>query len=133
MVWLPADRLLIDGLVATPLLRLTWLPNWVPSTKKATSPVGVPLPEFGVTVAVKLMLWPTTDGFAEEVTVVVVGVTVLTGLTVPLTLTSCSAAPGLVLVMLPLIVPTPAEALMRARMVVVETVPLMGERESDVW
>jgi hypothetical protein len=72
------------------------------------------------------------DGFAEEVTVVVVGVTVLTGLTVPLTLTSRPVAPELVFVMLPLIGPTPAEALMRVRTVIEATVPLLGDRESEV-
>ena len=29
-------------------------------------PVGAPLPVWGVTVAVKLTLWPNTDGLAEE-------------------------------------------------------------------
>jgi hypothetical protein len=32
------------------------LPTGFPSTKNATDPVGVPLPEFGVTMAVKVIL-----------------------------------------------------------------------------
>ena len=67
MVWLPAARLLIGLLVAMPLpFSGTWLPKGLPSMKNLTDPVGVPLPEFGVTVAVKVMLWPTTDGLNEE-------------------------------------------------------------------
>ena len=37
-------------------------------------PVGVPLPDFGVTVAVNVTNWPKTDGLAEELTVIVVAV-----------------------------------------------------------
>jgi hypothetical protein len=43
----------------------------LPSTKKFTVPVGM-LPLLAVTVAVKVTLWPNTDGLAEEVTAVVV-------------------------------------------------------------
>ena len=55
-------------------------------------------------------------------------VTVGTPLTVPLTLTSCSVAPVLVLVISPLMPPTEAEALMRASIVVVSTVPSVSVR-----
>ena len=38
-----------------------------------TVPVGVPVPgEAGITTAVKITVYPKTDGLAEEVTVVVV-------------------------------------------------------------
>ena len=44
----------------------------IPS-KKLTSPVGVPLPgELAATAAVYVASWPTTEGSALEVTVVVV-------------------------------------------------------------
>ena len=57
--------------------------------------------------------------FRLSVLTVIVG----TALTVPLTLTSCAVAPVLLLVMLPLMPPTEAEAAMRASIVVVSTVP----------
>jgi hypothetical protein len=66
MVWLATDKLLVEALVATPLLlRLTAAPKFVPSITNCTVPVGVLLPEAGVTVAVKLTPWPTTDGLAD--------------------------------------------------------------------
>src|SRR5436190_15568886 len=43
-----------------------------PSALKRTVPVGAPLPELRVTVAVKVTLPPLVDGFCEEATVVVV-------------------------------------------------------------
>src|ERR1700731_903690 len=43
-------------------------PSW-----KVTVPVGVPAPGgFAVTVAVKVTLWPATDGLTEELRAVVV-------------------------------------------------------------
>ena len=72
MVWLPTDRLLMAPLVATPLVRFTALPKFVPSITNWTVPVGVP--EVAATVAVKVTLWPNTDELAEELTVVVVPV-----------------------------------------------------------
>ena len=41
---------------------------------KVTVPVGVPVPEVGVTVAVNVTLCPNTLGLAEETTAVVVPV-----------------------------------------------------------
>jgi len=41
---------------------------------KVTVPVGVGVPEAGVTVAVKVTLFPTATEFAEAVSTVVVGV-----------------------------------------------------------
>lgn len=49
------------------------MPRVVAPSLKVTVPVGVPLPgEFALTVAVKVTDWPETDGFAEDVTDVVV-------------------------------------------------------------
>jgi hypothetical protein len=47
----------------------------VPSLKVMV-PVGVPLPEVGLTVAVKVTEFPEVDGFRDDVTVVVVFVEV---------------------------------------------------------
>jgi hypothetical protein len=67
------DKVLMAVLVATPLLfRLTGVPKFAVSIINCTVPVGVPPPEAGVTVAVKVTLWPNTDGFTEEVTAVAV-------------------------------------------------------------
>ena len=75
MVWPPIDRVLISWLVATPLLlRLTGLPKLALSIWNCTVPVGVVLPELGMTVAVKVTLCPDTDGLTEEATAVVVAV-----------------------------------------------------------
>src|SRR2546425_13215206 len=54
--------------VATPAVRAP-VPSVVVPSLKVTVPVGVPLP---VTVAVKVTDWPSVDGFALEVTAVVV-------------------------------------------------------------
>src|SRR5690349_10334132 len=71
MVWPATDRLLVAALVATPLLRLTGFPKFMPSIWNCTVPVGVPAPWAAATVAVKLMLWPSTLGLIEETTAVV--------------------------------------------------------------
>jgi hypothetical protein len=42
-----------------------------PPSRKTTEPVGVPEP--ALTVAVSVTDWPTTDGFADEVSEVLVG------------------------------------------------------------
>ena len=57
--------------VAVPALIVTGA--WgVPSMVKVTVPVGVPEPgATALTVAVKVTVWPDTDGLTEEVTVVV--------------------------------------------------------------
>ena len=54
-----------------PLLRNTKLPKFTPSITNWTVPVG-PLPEVGVTVAVKVTFWPEEEGLTDEVTAVVV-------------------------------------------------------------
>ena len=71
MVWLPMASAEVEN-VATPPLREP-LPTGLPPSRNVTVPVGVPDP--GATaeaVAVKVTDWPNTDGFAEDVTVVVV-------------------------------------------------------------
>jgi hypothetical protein len=71
--WLSVD---VAPLVAVPLVRVTGAPKFAPSTVNCTVPVGVPA--LLVTVAVNVTDWPTVDGFADDVTAVVV----LTGFTV---------------------------------------------------
>jgi hypothetical protein len=47
------------------------LPIETPPSRKVTVPVGVPVPgAIALTVAVNVTVWPNTDGFADEVTVV---------------------------------------------------------------
>ncbi len=73
MVWPATDKLLVAALVATPLLRLTGLPKFVPSIWNCTVPVSVPLPwPPAATVAVKVTAWPDTEGLDEETTTVLV-------------------------------------------------------------
>ena len=53
-------------------MRVT-VPSTVEPSSKVTVPVGVPLPgDTGVIVAVKVTAWPETEGFAEELTELVV-------------------------------------------------------------
>jgi hypothetical protein len=62
---------------ATPWLRVT-VPNTAPRCSKLTVPLGTAL-DVAVTVAVKVTVWPSTDGFGVEVnTVVVESLTVCT-------------------------------------------------------
>jgi len=72
-------------------VRVTGAPAFEPSTMNWTVPVGVPAPAGPVTVAVKVTFWDGLEGFAEEVTAVVVSnlltaivplVPVMAGLTV---------------------------------------------------
>ena len=73
MVWPPSDRLLVGALVAAPLLRLTGLPKFVLSITNWTVPLGVPLPgPLAAIITVNVTFWPSTDGFAEEVSTVLV-------------------------------------------------------------
>jgi hypothetical protein len=58
MVWSPTGRLLPAALLATPPVKLTGLPKFVPSITNCTVPVGVPLPSLALTLAVKLAPWP---------------------------------------------------------------------------
>ena len=57
--------------VAEPELRFA-VPIWVVPSRKATVPVGVPEPDLGATVAVKVTLWPVSSCVLEAASVVVV-------------------------------------------------------------
>ena len=59
--------------IATPLELRAALPMRGAPSKKVTVPVGVPLPNCLVTVAVNVTGWPKADGLAEERSAVVVG------------------------------------------------------------
>ena len=59
-------------IVACPLLQARGEPKFVPSTANCTVPPLSKVPEPGVTVAVKVTVWPETAGLAEAVTAVVV-------------------------------------------------------------
>ena len=63
--------------VAAPLLSGT-VPSVAFPSLNATVPVGVPLPEVGKTVAVKVTDWPNVDGLSDDAT----AVEVAAGLTV---------------------------------------------------
>src|SRR5262249_4932444 len=61
---------------ATPLRTTSFTAGCaVPSMKKVTVPVGVPV--VAVTVAVRVTTWPTTDGFGVAVSCIVVAVPVV--------------------------------------------------------
>ena len=67
--------------VATPEPLSVWDPQPVmPPPEKATVPVGLEPP---VTVAVKVTLWPTIEGFCEDPSAVVVVRALTVWLTVP--------------------------------------------------
>ena len=72
MVWVPASSVLMVTVARPPPLTgaVSTAPPG-PPTVKATVPVGTP-PAGGVTVAVRVTSWPTTDGSGEETTEVVV-------------------------------------------------------------
>jgi hypothetical protein len=65
IVWFPADRLAVEN-VAVPPLRLT-LANVAAESRNVTVPVAVPV-NCGVTVAVKVTVWPNVEGLSELVT-----------------------------------------------------------------
>jgi hypothetical protein len=67
---LPALKLDVEN-VATPLPFTFPEPSVAPLSLKVTVPVG-PAPDPGVTVAVKVTLWPELDGLGEDVRPVVV-------------------------------------------------------------
>ena len=70
-MWFPADRAEVVK-VAMPPLSVP-VPIGLPPSRNVTVPVGVPVPgATGETVAVKVTDWPKTEGFADEVTAVVV-------------------------------------------------------------
>ncbi len=58
--------------MATALDESVPVPSAVVPSIKVTVPVGVPEPEEGATVAVKVTLWPTIAGLGEAVSAVVV-------------------------------------------------------------
>ena len=58
--------------MAFPELSSVSVPSTVVPSLKVTVPVGGPGEEAGVTVAVKVTACPCTDGFCDDVTVVVV-------------------------------------------------------------
>jgi hypothetical protein len=65
IVWLPAVRFAVD-IDAVPEAKLA-VPNVVAESRNVTVPVAVPV-NWGVTVAVKVTVWPKIDGFNELVT-----------------------------------------------------------------
>src|SRR5437762_13844983 len=72
IVWPVTVKPVAGLLVAATPLRSMAFPKLLPPIMNWTVPVGVPLPLCGVTVAVKLTLWPNTEGFCAELTLVVV-------------------------------------------------------------
>src|SRR6266581_2818965 len=90
MVWLLADSDAVANVV-WPRASSVPVPSVVVPSLKVTVPVGVPR-LWSETVAVKVTDWPNTEGFVEEVNVVVVlsllTVCVSVGEVLPLTLAS---------------------------------------------
>lgn len=68
------------------------VPSWVVPSVKATEPAGTPLPDAGVTSAVKVRLVPTAAVVAEAVSVVVVAIVTGAAFTVTLTAAEVLAA-----------------------------------------
>src|SRR5258707_1310176 len=88
MVWLPTvrEKVLMLAVVWPPLvLTVMGVPIGVPLSKKVTVPVGeaaAVLPgALTVTVAVKVTVWPKTEGLEEAVTTVVVSAWLTVGWT----------------------------------------------------
>src|SRR5438034_485632 len=89
MGWLPTLRLDVVHVAWELPFNVTALqpPNVAPLSLKFAVPVGVPAPgAVTLTVAVKVTLWPKTDGLAEVTTVVVVESWLTTCVTAPLVL-----------------------------------------------
>jgi len=79
--------------VAEPEVKVTE-PSEVEPSKNSTVPFAVPAPgEPAATVAVKVTDWPKTEGFAEDVKVVVVLALFTTWLTAVLVLVTKLASP----------------------------------------
>jgi len=74
IAWDPTESVVVAPLVAVPPLTETTEPKFTPSIRNWTVPVltVAVLGDSGLTVAVKVTDWPKTDGFAEELTDVVV-------------------------------------------------------------
>src|SRR5262249_14756124 len=72
MTWLPPARVGVvkEAVVVPALVDRLPCPMLVAPSEKITSPLGLPAP-LPVTVAVKVTLWPQTEGLAEETTTVV--------------------------------------------------------------
>jgi hypothetical protein len=70
IVWVPTAKAAVEK-VTLPAVKVPVPRVVVPPSRKVTVPVGVPGDEL-VTVAVKVTLWPKSDGFSDEVSVVVV-------------------------------------------------------------
>jgi hypothetical protein len=68
-VWVPALKAAVEKVALPP--ESVAVPRVLELSRYVTVPVGVPLPETGLTVAVNVTVWPKTDGFNDEVTVVV--------------------------------------------------------------
>ena len=64
-MWLPVESVAVD-IDADPELKLA-VPKVVAESRNVTVPVAVPV-NCGVTVAVKVTVWPKIDGFNELVT-----------------------------------------------------------------
>src|SRR5712691_7427873 len=75
MPWLPTPAKVSLHDATPPISGVPTQPAMLaPPSRKVTVPVGVPLPGgFAVTVAVKVTLWPTTEGLTDEPSEVVVG------------------------------------------------------------
>jgi len=74
MVWDPTESVVVAPLVAVPPLTETAEPKFTPSIRNWTVPVltAAVLGATPLTVAVNVTDWPKTDGFAEELTDIVV-------------------------------------------------------------
>jgi hypothetical protein len=81
--------------VATPLAFSGPVPRLVDPSRKVTVPVGTPLVDWGVTVAVNVTLWPAVTCIAEAVNAVVVAAVV--GAAVTATLTAAETDPAFLL------------------------------------
>ena len=65
-MWVPGDSKEVVILARPPDMVL--VPTETPPSKNVTVPVGMPLPgKEAVTVDVKVITWPKTPGFSEEV------------------------------------------------------------------
>ena len=90
MVWFPTASALVVK-VAIPALRVP-VPRGDPPSRNVTLPVGVPAPgAITLTVAVTVTDCPYTEGFCEEVTVVLVSGLFTCWLTLPLLVVKASS------------------------------------------
>jgi hypothetical protein len=92
--WDPAASVVVLK-VATPLAFSGPVPRLVDPSRKVTVPVGTPLPDWGVTVAVNVTLWPAVTCVADAVKAVFVATPV--GAAVTVTLTAAETEPAFLL------------------------------------